>query len=395
MRLWILWSCAAVLAGCNSGSGASGRAVRPAGDSDTDTDTDSRRTLTDTGTVDRFSSFPRDDFDCYAEIRDDAGEDGVVDGFHVRAYDLGLDEALVYWGYDTDGEIGVDGAYNYGYNAEGRQVSFRFELGGDGTFESEWTKTYDAYGNELAYERDTNGDGVLDSAGYYTYEDGRLVSGELYQDEVLSLTFQNLYDAEGRLVETVTDDDADGRSDHVLRWVAYADDGSWLRFEEDDGADGTFELATSQTLDNEGRQLTLEVRTIPDNELVSATRTTWLDDHGSQDFASDDDGDGVDDYLHHHTYDEDGQLLYSWVDAFADGLLEYETTRVWHPDGYGPVEVETHDLYGVKLEVTVYDVDGRIATVRTTQEQPSSYGDSFDSYGDSSSSLETYTWHCP
>lgn len=170
--------------------------------------------------------------------------------------------SLTTYTYDEDGNLtlreedqGIDAALDaieqWAFES-GVLVSHELDNDGDGLVEER--QTFDAEGRVLTDQG--YHDGVLDSATTYEYdEDGNLVVERAMDGEATLLSLKQYAYGEGsRLTELTVDGDGDGIDDAVTRW-GYDAEGHLLIVEERRSADpdAPFVVTEDYTYDAEGR----------------------------------------------------------------------------------------------------------------------------------------------
>lgn len=250
----------------------------------------------------------------------DIGSDGTLD--RETLYSLDAEGRVVRAEFDGDANGTVDQLTEFVHEPDGsRPLSETVDDGVDGVADSRVTWDYSVDGRELQLE-DGNADGVIDwTVTTYYAADGKRLRVELDQDAdgTPERTDDFTYDGD-RLVQEATDGDGDGTPERVttfsydeehdhrlsgyvvvdsvpedLRTVGryvYDDAGLQVRFEEDEGDDGTIDAVTRYGYDREGRKIRAEY---PDG--LSLCEYEYAEGSEPTEIRCDDDADGAWEYV--------------------------------------------------------------------------------------------------
>jgi YD repeat-containing protein len=141
-------------------------------------------------------------------------------------------------------------AYAWTHDADGHPATKVYDAGWDGEPDKAWTFVTDSEGRILESAQDQDLDGVTDSLNRFTYDEAGHVLTESWDydaDGTDDYVRSYRYDPQsGALVSEETDSDADGAADKVVTWARDAE-GRALERIEDEGADGLADLRTEYT----------------------------------------------------------------------------------------------------------------------------------------------------
>lgn len=222
---------------------------------------------------------------------------------------------------------------------------------------------------------DDGADGTVDS----TVTEARDEAGRLTEvDYSDGFTFTFGYDDAGNEVYVTFDDDGDGTVDSTIHW-SYDAEGRLTEIFDDHPAYG-YRTTFSQF---SACGPVFGVTDDGDDGTVDGT-ITYRYAPTLVTYSSDDDDDGVIDYLSNTTYDAaDGRALHreAETDATSSGP-EYTTDYTYAPNGWFDVVVDVSPYSGTTTTTSTYDADDRLASqqIDNSQDGPS---------------LETLTWDCP
>jgi YD repeat-containing protein len=283
---------------------------------------------------------------CTATERDDTDADGTTDVTFVDTYDpLGRlverddGSSAVEWAYDADGHV-VGYSDGAGYQ-EAADYAGPFPLGRTWTYDDGRTgsETW-TYDDGLLVEDDL--DGVVTT---YTYDDARRVSTKgttdadgdneqtayTYSADGLTTWYEGV-SADGTLFSGSTVEDTRG---NVL--LVTSDNGSQTSYTYDDEdrnlgfviTDAAGTVVSRLTVTYEGTHVGTWTYTLPAYAYVQ----TYDTDGNLAETTVDADGDGTIDNVWTWTHDAQGRVTASAYDDDGDGIPEETTTTTWSCDG--------------------------------------------------------------
>lgn len=202
---------------------------------------------------------------------------------------------------------------------------------GVGDYRSITRWTYDARGlvTEIRHEFDSGDDGSIDETQIDTYShdtQGRLTQNTLSVDGVVRYLMQITYDAQGREIQRVVDQDTDSNGDLNQR-IIYTFNASHLGgvYEEDRNGDGTVDVRMTDIFDAAGHRLSSAIDNNADG-TVDMRRTFAYDANGRRIRSEwDNNADGVVDVREVSTFTADGYLTLVERDTDGNGTVNQQT----------------------------------------------------------------------
>ncbi|BAY62611.1 hypothetical protein NIES22_26850 [Calothrix brevissima NIES-22] len=245
-----------------------------------------------------------------------------------------------YYGYGPNSIISSANFYPNGKVSESRFASGIGDIDGDGlTDYSISIITKDSYGRQTSYLDAT----LFSASGTQVDEEG---------------VYINTYDANGRLISSISDYYLDGIPDRITSYTY--DSNGYLVSERNYQASGQIDIITDYTYNSRG-QKTSEYRYNAATGKAFYKNLYTYDDNSRLILVSGDSGaDGSIDSLTSYTYDSNGRLISVNTDSGADGSIDSLTSYTYDPNGRILSVSTDRGADGSLNEVYIYDSNGRV-----------------------------------
>ncbi len=267
---------------------------------------------------------------------------------------VNLDETwtdVEYRSFDTDGNIlvyaresseGEAWIETHTYDEEGRQLVYTVDELGDCADVQTYTNEYDVFGNVTGHSRDNDGDGVIDYSETNTYDERcNLLSENVGgSDGSVDMRTTYSYDDEGIPSSLERLFFADGVIESRTT-VTYDDEGNPLIEETDEGDDGVIDYRASYTYEDDGWSVTSEGYEGAERVVYFRQLSTYDEDGNLLHSEQDDGADGTIDHSHSHTYDDKGNVLTYEEDGNGDGTIDFRYSYTYNDKG----NVLTYEQY--------------------------------------------------
>ncbi len=222
-------------------------------------------------------------------VSTDSGDDGTIDRVQETTFDSGGKRILLREDRDGDGEFELVTAYAYVWD-QGQLIRVETDEGADGSVDTVETREYtttgriwrtitdegadgvadridehvwDANGHRVQMSMDKPAGGVVETIQEFRFGNDDIVDGRLmsrYNDDGLiqSVRYNNVYLPNGLLGTMGIDLQDDGKVDNRIERV-YDADGRMIGTLTDNGADGTIDTLHSYIYSDEGRLVELAI----------------------------------------------------------------------------------------------------------------------------------------